>query len=92
MTFYASIQLMPDDDLLFNSIGIIEHRSCPPVSQRRLIVRRTHKQHKDVSIDENELAAVGEHGCDAAQGYLLGAPISANEFDNLIEQQGWLFH
>ena len=32
----------------------------------------------------DQLAAVREHGCDAAQGFLLGSPISTSEMDRLI--------
>jgi diguanylate cyclase (GGDEF)-like protein/PAS domain S-box-containing protein len=35
----------------------------------------------------DQLSAVKEHGCDAAQGFLLGSPASEDEIDRLIEME-----
>jgi EAL domain-containing protein (putative c-di-GMP-specific phosphodiesterase class I) len=36
---------------------------------------------------EEQLAYLEKQGCDYAQGYLLGRPVSADEFTILLEQQ-----
>jgi EAL domain-containing protein (putative c-di-GMP-specific phosphodiesterase class I) len=35
----------------------------------------------------DQLNAVKEHGCDAAQGFLLGLPASDSEIDRLVEAE-----
>lgn len=35
---------------------------------------------------DDELAAVKDHGCDAAQGFLLGAPIGGSELGRLVHE------
>jgi EAL domain-containing protein (putative c-di-GMP-specific phosphodiesterase class I) len=36
---------------------------------------------------EGQLALLREHGCDAAQGYLFGAPMPADEFSKWLDQE-----
>jgi diguanylate cyclase (GGDEF)-like protein/PAS domain S-box-containing protein len=92
LTALSSLHRFPLD-VVKPSRGLVKELPCREQEAAVLsaVVSIAHKMKIAVCAEgvetADELTAVREHGCDAAQGFLLRSPVSESEMDRLIEAE-----